>query len=302
MKMDITQAPFNTSLMGVIRGVADHMDTDLSTPALYGRSGHAFFMNIHEAICPSGPYCWNIDPFIALLENCGIRMKKHGFFSGESAVEERDILEKSIKAELEMGNPCCAVNMDYQLVTGFDDTGFICSQPWDMDFPPAHLSFGSWAEWKNEIHACFFSFESIELSDPVYAIQQSLQFVRDLNENPSGYTMKPYTCGMAGYDVWLRGVKKGYGAEHGNWWNGTVWSECRKQGALYFGEMSAAYPTSSQITMKLQNLFDRIGDILLIVSDKELGKKKKIELLKEAKELEKEVLPILVNLADFIES
>ncbi|MCK5132151.1 MAG: hypothetical protein KAR40_08390 [Candidatus Sabulitectum sp.] len=302
MKMDITQAPFNTSLMGVIRGVADHLEIDLSTPALYGRSGHAFFMNIHEAICPSGPYCWNIDPFIALLENCGIHMKKHGFFSGESAVEERNILEKSIKAELEMGNPCCVVNMDYQLVTGFDDTGFICSQPWDMDFPPAHLSFGNWAEWKDEIHACFFSFESIELPDPDCAIRQSLQFVRDLNENPSGYTVKPYACGMAAYDAWLRGVRKGYGTEHGNWWNGTVWSECRKQGALYFGEIAGAYPTSSLIALKLQSLFDVIGDILLTVSDKKLEKKKKIELLKEAKELEKEVLLILVNLADFIES
>lgn len=302
MKMVIKQAPFSTSLMGVIRGVADYFDIDLSTPSLFGRTGHAFFMNIHEAICPSGPYCWNIDPFIVLLENCGIRMKKYGFFSGESTMEDRNILEKAILIELEKGNPCSVLNMDHQLITGFDGSGFLCTQPWECCNPPAHLTFGNWDEWEDEIHACFYSFEKIELPDSLYAIQQSLQFVRDLNKNPSDYATKPYRCGVAGYDIWLKGVKKGYGAEHGNWWNGTVWSECRKQGALYFGEIAGAYPTSSLISLKLQSLFHQIGEILLLVSDKKLVKKKKLELLEEAKELEEKVLPALANLSGLIES
>lgn len=301
MNMDITQAPFNSSLMGVIRGVADYFDIDLSTPSLYGRTGHAFFMNIHEAICPSGPYCWNIDPFIALLENCGIRMKKHGFFSKESTLKERTSLEKAIMIEVEKGNPCSVLNMDYQLITGSDGSGFLCTQPWECKNPPAHLSFGSWDEWEDEIHACFYSFEKIELPESLSAIQESLRFVSDLNNRPSDFTMKPYTSGVAGYDVWLKGVKKGYGAEHGNWWNGTVWSECRKQAALYFGELATAYPTSSLITLKLQDLFDQTGDILIQVSDKNLEKKKKIKLLIEAKEQEEEILPILIHLADSIE-
>ncbi len=301
MKMDIAQAPYNTSLMGVVRGVADYFEIDLSTPSLYGRTGHAFFMNIHEAICPSGPYCWNIDPFIALLENCGIRMKKHGFFSGESTSEERNTLEKAILTELEKGNPCSVLNMDHQLITGSDGSGFLCFQPWESKSPPAHLAFGEWSEWGDEIHACFYSFEKIELPDPLLAVQKSLEYVRDLNGNPSGYTMKPYKCGVAGYDAWVKGVKKGYGKEHGNWWNGTVWSECRKQAALYFGELATAYPTSSLITLKLQDLFDQTGDILLQISDKNLEKKKKIKLLMEAKKQEEDILPILIHLADSIE-
>ncbi|MCK5037048.1 MAG: hypothetical protein KAS73_14225 [Candidatus Sabulitectum sp.] len=301
MNMDITQAPFNSSLMGVIRGVADYFDIDLSTPSLYGRTGHAFFMNIHEAICPSGPYCWNIDPFIALLENCGIRMKKHGFFSSESSLEERNTLEKAILTELEKGNPCSVLNMDYQLITGSDGSGFLCTQPWECKHPLAHLSFGSWDEWEDEIHACFYSFEKIDLPDPLFAVRKSLEYAKDLNENPSGYTMEPYKCGVAGYDVWLKGVKKGYGAEHGNWWNGTVWSECRKQGALYFGEIAGAYSISSLVAVKLQDMYTGISDILLRVSDRKLSKTKKIEYLKEARELEEEVLSILIHLADSIE-
>ncbi len=300
MKMDITQAPFNSSLMGVIRGVADYFDIDLSTPSLYGRTGLAFFMNIHEAICPSGPYCWNIDPFIALLENCGIRMKKHGFFPSESTLEERNTLEKAILTELVKGNPCSVLNMDYQLITGSDGSGFLCTLPWECKHPPARLSFGSWDEWEDEIHASFYSFEKIELPESLSAIQESLRFIADLNKRPSDFTTKPYTSGVAGYDVWIKGIKKGYGAEHGNWWNGTVWSECRKQGALYFGEIAGTHSISSLVTVKLQDMYSRISEILLEVSDKKLSKTKKIEFLKEARELEEETISVLASLTDLL--
>ena len=297
MKMNIAQAPFNTSLMGVIRGVADFLEIDLSTPSLYGRSGHAFMINIHEAICPSGPYCWNIDSFIKLLGNCGIKMKMHGFYSTDSTDAERESLERVIKQELESGNPCCVVNLDYQLITGFDDTGFVCTQPWKMDFPPSHLSFGSWEEWKDEIHACFFSFEKIEIPKSADSILQSLKFALDLGENPSTHTMSPYACGVIAYDLWIDGVKNGYGAEHGNWWNGTVWSECRKEGALFFGEIAREFPSFSETALKLKELYNLTGDLLSEISDKELADSSKIEKLLEAKKYEEEALTLINELA-----
>ena len=298
MNIEINQAYFNTSLMGVIRGVADFMENDLSTPALYGRSGHAFMLNIHEAICPSGPYCWNIDSFIALLGNCGIEMKKHGFFSTESTQGERSALEKTMKQELLRGNPCCMVNLDYQLITGFDDTGFVCSQPWKMDFPPAHLSFGSWEEWGNEIHSCFFSFEKAVVSNPIDSILNSMKFALELNESPCKHTVSPYTCGIDAYDVWIEGIRNGYGAEHGNWWNGTVWSECRKQGALFFGETAVEFPSLAAISSELQGLFEQTADLLLKVSDKELDdNQKKVKMLLEAKHAEEEAMILMKTLS-----
>ncbi len=297
MNIEIKQAPFNTSLMGVIRGVTDYMGIDLSTPSLYGRSGHAFMLNIHEAICPSGPYCWNTDSFIKLLGNCGVEMKKHGFFSVDSTLEEKTSLENTIKQELEKGNPCCVVNLDYQLITGFDSTGFICSQPWALDYPPSHLSFGSWDEWKDEVHSCFYSFEKIAISNPIDSVLQSLQFAMELNESPCKHTVSPYTCGIDAYGVWIKGIENGYGAEYGNWWNGTVWSECRKQGALFFGEIAVQFPSSAVVALKLQDLLDLTAGLLQKVSDKELTDRgKKIGMLLEAEQHEKDALTLIRDL------
>ena len=57
---NLDQAPHNTTLMGVLRGVVDYCGLDISDATLYGSSGHAFVINIHAELCPSGPYCWDL--------------------------------------------------------------------------------------------------------------------------------------------------------------------------------------------------------------------------------------------------
>ena len=83
----LTQPSHNTTLMGVIHAVARHLDLKVSDPWLYGVSGHAFVINIHEAICPSGPYCWHLDPFVEMLRNAGIEQVGHGYFGEQSTPE-----------------------------------------------------------------------------------------------------------------------------------------------------------------------------------------------------------------------
>jgi len=51
-----------TNLIGCLKGCADYFNLNISTSWLFGASGHAFLINIHDEICPSGPYCWNHDP------------------------------------------------------------------------------------------------------------------------------------------------------------------------------------------------------------------------------------------------
>ena len=92
---DVRQPPFNTSLMGVMRGVADYYGYGLSTPALYGGSGHAFLINVHDQLCPSGPYVWDRKPFFRLLRNRGLEVRELGFFTSASPTEEREAVEQA---------------------------------------------------------------------------------------------------------------------------------------------------------------------------------------------------------------
>ena len=154
---EIHLPPFNASLMGVIRGAADYHGIDLSTAVLYGGSGHGFLMNVHDQLCPRGPYVWNRQPFYRLLRNLGLDVHELGFIHGESTPAEREDLESVAKKCLDRGNPCGCCNMDSQIIIGYDRAGFDLTMPWSKDpgTTPPRLTFGSWVEFGEELHVDF---------------------------------------------------------------------------------------------------------------------------------------------------
>lgn len=44
------QAPLWTTHIGCIKGCCDYNGMDISTPWIYGGTGHAFVINIHDVI------------------------------------------------------------------------------------------------------------------------------------------------------------------------------------------------------------------------------------------------------------
>ncbi|HEY3290015.1 MAG TPA: hypothetical protein VGK87_07815 [Anaerolineae bacterium] len=292
MKIENLRVPaFNTTLMGVLKGVADYYRLPLSDAMLYGGSGHAFVMNIHDTLCPSGPYCWNHEPFFKQVNHLGIEMRDMGFFHSGSALDERKHIEAHIKENLDAGVPCSLVNMEHQLITGYDDTGFLTSQPWPgMDFPPAHLTFGTWAELGAEIHVNFFTHPPCEATSERDTIAASLAYAVDLYRNPDRHSAAPYGVGPAAYTRWIHAMKAGNADSHGNWWNATVWAECRTRAADYFREIAGKYPHFAAGATRLAGNYSVISDALSLVSDKALDNGTKAVLLEQAAETEAEAV------------
>ncbi|MBT3275917.1 MAG: hypothetical protein HN368_22400, partial [Spirochaetales bacterium] len=207
---NIKQPPLNTTLLGVVRGVADYYEMKVSTPMLYGASGHAFLANIHDELCPSGPYCWNIYPFLDLLKNLGIEMKDLGFVHSETPAADRDTIENEMRESLDNGNPCALLNMEFQIIYGYDNDGFLVSQPWGTkDITPSHLSFGSWKEFGAEIHMNFFSLSNAIPAEIGAAIRESLKYAVDLYKRPKFHTEEGYGVGPIAYQKWIKAVKDG---------------------------------------------------------------------------------------------
>lgn len=285
---NLDQPPFNTTLMGVLRGVIDHYGISATNAGLYGRSGHAFLMNVHDELCPSGPYCWKYDAFVGLVRNLGVEMTSLGFFSRESGTTGRTAIEASLRDLLDRGVPCSLLNMEHQLVTGYDDAGLFTAQPWapHVDFPPGRLSFGSWAELGNEVHVTFFSFRPVQPARAEKAVADSLRFAADLHRRPSRHTDRPYAVGAGAYAAWIGAVQKGHGGSHGNWWNGTVWAECRARAAEYFAEIAESHPRAAPEAHALAADYRVIAGCLQKTSDKSLDAREKIALLERAGALE----------------
>jgi hypothetical protein len=292
--------PFNTTLMGVVRGVADYYGYEYSDAMLYGATSHAFLINIHEVLCPSGPYCWRPERFDKLLGNLGMARTDLGFYSRETPAAQRQAIEATLRRSLDDGAPCALLNMENQLITGYDDSGFLTTQPWapHADFPPGHLTWGTWEELGDELHMSFYRFERATPSEPRQTVAAGLDTATDMWRSPTRYTEAPYGVGPQAYETWISAVEAGHGGEHGNWWNGTVWAECRARAADFAREIGQTWLELHDQAEDLATRYETISACLTRASDKEMPAAEKRELLRETRTLEAETIDPLTSLVE----
>ncbi|MBK34676.1 MAG: hypothetical protein CME26_03985 [Gemmatimonadetes bacterium] len=86
---------------------------------------------------------------------------------------------------------------------------------------------------------------------------------------PSAYTSEPYGMGPDGYSNFIEAVEAGHGSSHGNWWNATVWAECRRMASACFTEVADEGAHVAAV-------YASIGSGLEKVSDKEMDKNEKL--------------------------
>lgn len=289
--------PFNTTMMGVLKGVVDFHGIEASPATVFGGSGHAFLINIHEQLCPSGPYCWRRDLADPLIRNLGLEMADLGFYSPQNSAEDRAAVEKTLRDALDEGLPCSLCNMEHQIITGCDDDGLFTTQPWPkMDFPPARLSFGSWKEFGDEFHVNFFVLRRLDPCDRKTAVLDSLDYAVDLHANPAEHCLERYGIGPRAYENWAGAVEE-YGTSHGNWWNATVWSECRQMAAEYFGEIGSEFGHLAGPASELSEAYAAISESLGRLSDQEMAAREKVALLDETKQKEAAAIEMVSALA-----
>jgi len=284
----LKQPPFNTTLMGVIKGVLDYYGIEASNALTYGGTGHAFLINIHEELCPSGPYCWKYEGFYKLLRNLGLEMTDLGFFHPGNSPEERERVERTVRDYLDQGLACSLLNDENQLIYGYDDTHLLTARPWPMnpDFPPATLTLGSWQELGKAIHITFFVFRKLPKQDDLTIAQDGLRYAMDLFRTPENYSREHYGIGLRAYENWIKAAPE-HGASHGNWWNATVWSECRAMAADYFSEIAQKWPgKAAGPALELSAAYRKISDLLSQVSRKDMAVEEKVRILQELQKQE----------------
>ncbi len=289
--------PFNTTLMGVIQGALDFYGLEYSVPTVFGASGHAFLINIHKELCPSGPYCWERSKMDPLIANLGLRMNDLGFYSPQSSQAGRNAVEEKLRSALNEGIPCSLLNLENQLITGYDVAGIFTTQPWapKVDFPPSRLSFGTWKELGDQFHISFYTITKVKPSDRLHTILDSLAYALDLHRNPAAHSWPDYAIGPQAYMNWIRAAAES-GSTHGNWWNGTVWSECRAMAARYIAEIGKEYSRVSCLTASLEQAYIEIAAALCSLSDRQMDSQKKTELLMATKDKEAKAIGLVANL------
>ena len=226
------------SHLGCIKGCLDYLGLDVSDAWLFGATGHAFVINVHEVVCPSGPTAWDTEMLFKLGKNIGY--EADGVFgmrtAGDLAEKQKQAWEH-VKAAIDQGLPCYGWELDipeYYVVYGYDDTGFYFSGPGcDEGKGPK-----PWQELGDTeisvLEMC--SVKPGQTADDVQAVKEALTSALEHATSPAKWIFPKYKAGLAGYDTWIRALESGTADGFGMAYNAAVWGECRGYAVLFLQE------------------------------------------------------------------
>lgn len=303
--------PMWVSHLGCIKGCLEYLNIDVSDAWLFGATGHAFIINIHEVVCPSGPTAWNTEMLFKLGRNIGYTID--GVFSYKTAedfIEKQKSAWEKTKQAIDKGLPCYGWELDipeYYVVYGYDDKGYYFSGPL------CHEGKGPkpWEELgDSEIGVLeMYTVRPGQASDDVTTIKEAFEFVLEHSKSPAKWIFPKYKAGLAGFDNWIQALKTGKADRLGMAYNAAVWSECRDYAVKFLKE------AKERLNGRLVPLFDeaiehylivaqdlkKISELFPFIGSNTEGEKIKdptsckvaIELLRDAREAEKDGLRML---------
>ncbi len=124
--------------MGCLRGCLRYLHSDVTPAWLYGVSGHAFGLNIHKQLCPSGPHVWSgwgsLQGHEALL---GLKIERVGaWYKGYDDAYEahRKLAWERTRQAIDAGAPVIGYDFsmaEFYVVSGYDDAGY---HYWNTNF------------------------------------------------------------------------------------------------------------------------------------------------------------------------
>ncbi len=235
--------PTWNSAFGCLKGCLDYLGADLSLPWLFGATGHAFAINIHKELCPSGPTAWDWEGGVfGLGHNLGYHISslETGDFWHE--LRSRPGYEAKVKSawafargNLDVGLPVFwwAFKIpEYYVIYGWDEAGLYYSGP--------HAEGGAGPEpWQGLDSVGVFAVQRVEpapLEQQVLAgLKQGLAFA-DLQARGD------YAHGFQAFAMWAEALEEGVASKDGHFYNGACWAEARRAGADFLKEAGSKLP------------------------------------------------------------
>ncbi len=252
-----------TSHIGAIKGCLDHLGLNVSLPWLFGATGHAFILNVNDAVCPSGPTAWNTHMIHQLGRNLGyvadgvFAVREDGDFD-----ERKGRAWEMVKRAIDDSRPCYGWELkipEFYVIYGYDGEGYYYSGP----RCEAGRGPKAWTEVGETSIGCLeiYALRTGEPSDDVTTVRDSLPFVLEHAQNPPKWIYPGYRAGLAGYDTWIKALVTNTAEGFGVAYNSAVWYTCRSKGALFLEE------AKERVGGDTGPLFDRAKRHYLVVAE-----------------------------------
>lgn len=219
-------------------GCLEYLGVEISDAWLYGATGHAFVINIHEALCPSGPTAWKSNVLDELGEAIGCRIERiegDKRQPGFADVQERawEATQRAIHERI----PVYGWELDvpeYYVVNGYDDVGYYYNGPLCDD--------GAGPKPWRELGVTDIGWLAMyvvrlgQTKGDAAVVKQALDFAVAMRDEPRRWALDHYAMGLEAYDWWIKALDEGGAGGLGMAYNAAVWAECRHYAAEFLVE------------------------------------------------------------------
>lgn len=241
------------SHMGCLKGCLDFLDIEISNAWLYGGTGHAFVLNIHEVVCPSGPTAWKTMKIFELGHNLGYRLE--GIFGFKHQDDFAGLQQRAwehVKAAIDRGHPCYGWELEipeFYVVYGYDEdadaAGYYYAGPGceEGKGPKPWQELGNTGIGVVEM----YNVGPGEVADDTVTVKEALTFALEIAESPDTWIFEDYRAGLAGYDTWIKALDAGKASDMGMRYNTGVWLECRKLAVDFLREAKVRLPGRADV-------------------------------------------------------
>jgi len=237
----LTWRPKWVTHLGCLKGCLDYLKIELTDAWLYGACGHAFVINVHEVLCPSGPTAWHTGPMTALFAHVGAQVEViFAHKSQENFAEVQELTWSKVRAAIDEGLPCYGWELEipeFYVITGYDNVGYIYRGPGCCDgkgpTPWRKLGdTGIGVVWVMIV-------KPGTAADDAATVKAALEFAPKHAENPKEWIFPKYRAGPAGFDLWIKALRDGTADGFGTAYNAAVWAECRHFAVGFLKEAKA---------------------------------------------------------------
>ena len=232
--------PSWVSHLGCVYGCLDYLGVEISRPWLYGGTGHAFVINIHEVVCPSGPTAWNYGKLLfELPSNLGYRVS--GVYARKDDSPDFSAKQEEawshIRASLDNAIPCYGWELnvpEFYTIHGYDDVGYYYSGPGcdDGEGPMPWQEVGSSPIGVLEM----YSVQPCPPAADPKVVKDAFSFALQHARNPEEWIFPAYRSGPQAFDRWADALERGVAIRFGHGYNAAVWTECRQNAVAFLKE------------------------------------------------------------------
>jgi hypothetical protein len=224
--------------MGCLKGCLDYLGFEISDGWLYGGTGHAFVINVHEGLCPSGPTAWRTMKVSELGANLGYRLDcTVGFKGQDDFAQMQQRAWEHARQAIDQGHPCYGWELEipeFYVVYGYDDVGYYTSGPGCDEGcgPKPWRELGDTGIGVLEL----YSVSPGHVADDAATVRDALTFALEIADSPEKWIFDDYRAGPEGFENWIHALESGTASDMGTRYNAGVWLECRQNAVAFLQE------------------------------------------------------------------